>query len=76
MYIKDINGKEITITDLKKAIAQAKAFKNYRHENPGFAELDDKLREYWTDMYKKLLRLHKVQKDDLLTYKKQNHETD
>ena len=46
MYITDINGKEITITDLKKAIAQAKAFKGYRYENPGFAEMDNMLQNY------------------------------
>ncbi|WP_148044257.1 hypothetical protein [Sinomicrobium pectinilyticum] len=63
MYIIDKNGKQITVTDLKAAIAQAKAFKNYRHENPGFAELDNMLREYWTDLYKKLLRLQQAQEN-------------
>ncbi|WP_268223542.1 hypothetical protein [Sinomicrobium oceani] len=63
MYITDSNGKQITITDLKAAIERAKAFKTYRHENPGFAELDDMLQHYWTDVYEKLLQLQQAQED-------------
>lgn len=63
MYIIDKNGKQITVTDIKAAIKQAEAFKDYRHETPGFEELDNILREYWTDMYEKLLRLQQAQVD-------------
>lgn len=63
MYITDINGKHITVTDLKTAIKQAEAFKGYKHENPGFEEMDNMLQEYWSDVYEKLLRLQQAQED-------------
>lgn len=34
MKIKDLNGQEITVTDLNAAIAQARSFKEYRHNPP------------------------------------------
>jgi len=57
MQIKDINDHPLTITDLKKAIRQAKLFKDLRHVDPGFLELDKSLKMYWTDIYNKLIEL-------------------
>ncbi len=59
MQITDLNGDVITITDLTTAIEQAKNFMEYRHKNKAFKTLDEQLRCYWTDMYNKLLQLHK-----------------
>lgn len=52
-----MNGKPIEITDLDAAIEFAEAFKEYHHEGQGFREMDERLHEYWTDIYNKLLQL-------------------
>lgn len=57
MYITDLNGKQIEVTDLADAIKQAQAFKQYSHEDFGFSELDEQLSIYWADMHGKLLKL-------------------
>lgn len=62
MEITDNQGKRITVTDLNAAIKQAKAFMEYRHENPGFTHLDHTLKAYWADVYEKLCSLQELQK--------------
>jgi len=59
MQITDADGKTIMITDLNKALAQAKMFKSFRHDDKAFAELDKRLQFYWSDVYSKLLQLKK-----------------
>lgn len=59
MHIIDIDGKLITVTDLPEAIRQAAAFKEFRHEDPAFAETDKRLQAYWHDIHAKLLELQK-----------------
>lgn len=55
MKITDLNGLEITVTDLGKAIKQADLFKDFRH----FPQVpyDTVRQQYWTDVYNKLLEL-------------------
>lgn len=57
MEIRDINGKTITVTDLKKAMEQANLYRKYKHQTPGFEKLDKVLTKYWNDIYQKLLAL-------------------
>ena len=54
MYITDLNGCLIEVTDLDEAIQITAEYKQYEHENQGFSELDKRLNSYWTDMYEKL----------------------
>jgi len=56
MKIKDLNGQEITVTDLNAAIAQARSFKEYRH-NPPEPIADSRQQAYWIDIYNKLIAL-------------------
>ena len=55
MKITDLNGLEITVTDLDKAIQQAELFKDMHHVPP--VPYDKVRQEYWNDIYKKLLEL-------------------
>lgn len=55
MKITDLNGFEITVTDLDKAIEQAELFKDMHHVPP--VPYDKVRQKYWTDIYKKLLEL-------------------
>jgi hypothetical protein len=59
MHIYDMNGKRVTITDLTEAIRLAGEYKDNRHEDPSFAEMDKHLQAYWSDIYTKLLELQK-----------------
>ena len=61
MKITDLNGCEITVTNLDEAIRITAEYKEYEHINDGFSELDKRLNKYWTDMYKKLLKLKSKQ---------------
>ncbi len=54
MYINDLNGCPIEITDLDEAIKITAEFKEYRHRNESSTEFDKRKKAYWTDMYKKL----------------------
>lgn len=54
MKIIDLEGKEITVSDLELAIMQAD---DYRHTDPSSKKLDEGLQAYWDDVYQKLLRL-------------------
>ena len=57
MKVTDLNGCEIKVTNLDEAIRITAEYKEYEHINDGFSELDKRLNKYWTDMYKKLLKL-------------------
>lgn len=57
MTITDLNGCAIKITDLDKAVKQAKQFKDYSHADKGFEEFDKFRNAYWTDICNKLLAL-------------------
>ncbi len=57
MFIIDNTGKKIEVTNLPAAIKQVEVFVNYSHDDPAFGELDAELKEYWTDVQKKLLAL-------------------
>jgi hypothetical protein len=53
--ITDLEGKEITVTDLALAILQADDYRHYRVNDPSPYHLH--LVEYWEDLYQKLLLL-------------------
>jgi hypothetical protein len=55
MKITDLDGKEITVTDLPMAILQADDYRHYRVGQP--TEHDLFLYQYWEDIYQKLLLL-------------------
>lgn len=55
MKITDLNGLDIKVTDLEKAIDQADYFKDAHHIPP--VDSDKQRQEYWTDIYNKLLML-------------------
>jgi hypothetical protein len=61
MHVFDLDGKQVTVTDLEKAIEQASEFKQFRHEDASFKELDDRLNAYWSDLHDKLLALKNTQ---------------
>lgn len=57
IFVIDLNGHKITVTDLDKAIEQASLMKCYWHEDTNFAQMDNRLSAYWMDMYDKLTAL-------------------
>jgi len=57
MEIIGPRGKQIEVTDLKLAIAQADSFRDYSHEDPAQRKQDHYLKAYWQDFYEKLLLL-------------------
>lgn len=59
MKIVDLNGCEIEVTDLDKAIEQAEYFKDAHHIPP--VESDKPRQLYWRDIYEKLLNLKSTQ---------------
>lgn len=63
MDITDLNGFQIEITNLDKAIRITKQYKKYEHLDKGFSELDKRLNKYWTDMYEKLLKIKEKQNE-------------
>ena len=63
MKITDLNGCEITVTNLDEAIRITAEYKEYEHLNDGFSDLDKRLNRYWTDMYEKLLKLKSKQNE-------------
>ena len=54
MYITDINGCSIEVTDLDEAIRITAECKEYRYRDRSFSEFDKRQKIYWTDMYEKL----------------------
>ena len=63
MKVTDLNGCQIKVTNLDKAIRITAEYKQYEHINDGFSELDKRLNNYWTDMYKKLIKLKSKQNE-------------
>lgn len=59
MKVTDLNGCPIEVTNLKEAIKIARQYKEYRHEDKSFSELDIRQKAYWTDMYEKLKAIKK-----------------
>jgi hypothetical protein len=57
MKVTDLNGCQIEVTDLDEAIRITADYKEYRHEDKSYSELDKRQKAYWTDMYKKLTAL-------------------
>jgi hypothetical protein len=57
MFIKDIHQQFIEVTDLNKAIDQAKMFASKHHCDKRFKELDKRLQRYWKDILQKLVVL-------------------
>jgi len=57
MEIIDMNGKPIEVTDLDKAIEIAEAYKDNAHLDKSYYQLDQRLQQYWTDIYQQLLQL-------------------
>lgn len=57
MTILDKNAKIITIGNLELAILQADDYRHYRHTDPSFKFLDERLQAYWEDLYQKLIGL-------------------
>lgn len=57
LFVIDLNGHPITVADLDKAIEQAGQMKGYWHEDTNFAQMDNRLSAYWTDMHDKLKTL-------------------
>jgi hypothetical protein len=55
MTIIDLDGKEITVTDLQLAILQADDYRHYRVNV--LSEYQVYLYKYWEDVYQKLLLL-------------------
>jgi hypothetical protein len=55
MTIIDLDGKDITVTDLQLAILQADDYRHYRVDEP--SEYQVYLYKYWEDVYQKLLLL-------------------
>lgn len=64
MYIKDLSGNKIEITNLAEAIAQTNLFKDLRHINhsPEIQKSDDEKQAYWRDVHQKLMWLNNKQK--------------
>lgn len=54
LTITDMNGRPMEVVDLDDAIIQAAYFKDYKHDDPAHAGLDERLKSYWTDIYNKL----------------------
>ena len=63
MKITDLNGFQIEITNLDKAIKVTERYKKYEHLDKGFPVLDKRLDKYWTDMYEKLLKIKAKQNE-------------
>ncbi len=57
LFVIDLNGHKITVTDLDKAIEQAKQMKSYWHIDTNFSQANNRLFAYWMDMYDKLTAL-------------------
>jgi len=55
MIVTDLDGKEITVTDLALALMQADDYRHYRVSKPSPYQLH--LYDYWEDLYQKLLLL-------------------
>ncbi len=61
MYITDLNGCPIEVTNLDEAIRITAEYKEYSHKDKRFSEFDKRQKAYWTDMYEKLTAIKKKQ---------------
>jgi hypothetical protein len=57
MEIVDLNGCPIEVTHLEEAIEITARYKEYRHEDKSYSEIDQRQNAYWTDMYNKLMAI-------------------
>jgi hypothetical protein len=64
MNVTDLDGKTITVTNLKAAIKETGQYMGYSHINPEFRGFDRKQNAYWLDLHKKLLQLQSELKTD------------
>jgi hypothetical protein len=64
MYITDLNGFLIEVTDLDEALKIVKRNTGYSHEDKSFSEFDKRQKAYWTDMFEKLTAI----KEQVITH--------
>jgi hypothetical protein len=60
MYITDMNGKTIQITNLHAAIDQANLLIGYFDSEDRFRDFEEVQKEYWRDVVQKLQHLAKL----------------
>lgn len=60
MYITDLNGKKIRITNLHAAIDQSNMFIGYFDSDERFRDFEEIQKEYWRDIAQKLNDLAKL----------------
>ncbi|MFV5701713.1 hypothetical protein ACM55F_07550 [Flavobacterium sp. XS2P12] len=51
IQLKDKDGKEITVTNLKEALKQADSFRQYAYNDKTFERFDKQQQAYWQDLY-------------------------
>lgn len=56
MYINDIEGNLLEVTDLDQAIRQADTYRKYKHLDNAFNE-NNRAQNYWQDLYEKLTQI-------------------
>jgi hypothetical protein len=61
LKIWDLEGRGLTVTDLNAAIKATEGFIGYRHSDKRYARSDNKRREYWEDILKKLKQVKQQQ---------------
>lgn len=54
IQLKDKDGKEITVTNLREALKQVDSFRQYAHNDKAFERFDKQQQAYWQDLYEKL----------------------
>ncbi|MES2331215.1 MAG: hypothetical protein V4539_16540 [Bacteroidota bacterium] len=60
MYITDLNGKQIRITNLHTAIDQSKLLIDYFESDERFRDFEESQKQYWKDVLNKLQELAKL----------------
>jgi hypothetical protein len=58
LKIRDLNGFNIEIDNFQLAIMQADDYRHFRHLDPAYQAMDNRLQAYWDDVYQKLLALN------------------
>lgn len=63
MFITDLEGNQLEVTDLPRAIAQAEDFVSFCHieTSPAIEAADLKRSQYWQDVLDKLKKLQNPQ---------------
>ncbi len=56
MFVRDIEGNVLQITDLEEAIKQADLYRKYKHLDNALNE-NNQAQAYWQDLYEKLSQL-------------------